>query len=188
MLQVENLKKQYVSFEGRPGGGVLGVTFDIAERELFTLLGPSGCGKTTTLRAIAGLETPDTGRIVLDGKEMFNSKTGTECRALRPRHRHGVPVLRHLAAYERVRERGLSVARVAHAAAAEARDRKEGDGRARHGGPRRLRQAARRRSSRAASSSAWRSRAPSRASRGSCCSTSRCPIWTRNCASRCGSS
>ncbi len=77
MLQVENLKKQYVSFEGRPGGGVLGVTFDIAERELFTLLGPSGCGKTTTLRAIAGLETPDTGRIVLDGKEMFNSKSGT---------------------------------------------------------------------------------------------------------------
>jgi len=77
VLQVENLKKQYVSFEGRPGGGVLGVTFDIAERELFTLLGPSGCGKTTTLRAIAGLETPDTGRIVLDGKEMFSSKTGT---------------------------------------------------------------------------------------------------------------
>jgi len=77
VLQVENLKKQYVSFEGRPGGGVLGVTFDIAERELFTLLGPSGCGKTTTLRAIAGLETPDTGRIVLDGKEMYNSKSGT---------------------------------------------------------------------------------------------------------------
>jgi iron(III) transport system ATP-binding protein len=77
VLHVENLKKQYVSFEGRPGGGVLGVTFDIAERELFTLLGPSGCGKTTTLRAIAGLETPDTGRIVLDGKEMFSSKTGT---------------------------------------------------------------------------------------------------------------
>ena len=68
MLQVENLKKQYVSFEGKPGGGVLGVSFDIAERELFTLLGPSGCGKTTTLRAIAGLETPDTGRIVLDGQ------------------------------------------------------------------------------------------------------------------------
>ena len=71
MLQVENLKKQYQS-EGKPGGGVLGVSFDIAERELFTLLGPSGCGKTTTLRAIAGLETPEQGRIVLAGKEIFN--------------------------------------------------------------------------------------------------------------------
>ena len=34
------------------------VSFEIPERELFTLLGPSGCGKTTTLRSIAGLETP----------------------------------------------------------------------------------------------------------------------------------
>jgi iron(III) transport system ATP-binding protein len=76
VLQVENLKKQYVSFEGKPGGGVLGVGFDIREGELFTLLGPSGCGKTTTLRAIAGLETPDSGRIRIAGREMFNSDTG----------------------------------------------------------------------------------------------------------------
>jgi iron(III) transport system ATP-binding protein len=76
VLQVENLKKQYVSFEGKPGGGVLGVAFDIAEGELFTLLGPSGCGKTTTLRAIAGLETPDTGRILIGGREMFDSASG----------------------------------------------------------------------------------------------------------------
>jgi len=77
MLDVENLKKQYQGFEGRPGGGVLGVSFSIAEGELFTLLGPSGCGKTTTLRAIAGLETPETGRIVLAGREMFNSNSRT---------------------------------------------------------------------------------------------------------------
>jgi iron(III) transport system ATP-binding protein len=76
VLQVENLRKQYVSFEGKPGGGVLGVGFEIEEGELFTLLGPSGCGKTTTLRAIAGLETPDTGRIRIGGIEMFNSETG----------------------------------------------------------------------------------------------------------------
>jgi len=75
VLHVENLKKQYVSFDGKPGGGVLGIDFDIAEGELFTLLGPSGCGKTTTLRAIAGLETPDTGRILIGGIEMFNSAT-----------------------------------------------------------------------------------------------------------------
>ena len=77
MLQVENLKKQYQGFEGRPGGGVLGVSFSIREGELFTLLGPSGCGKTTTLRSIAGLETPDAGRIVLAEREIFNSKTRT---------------------------------------------------------------------------------------------------------------
>jgi iron(III) transport system ATP-binding protein len=76
VLTVENLKKQYVSFDGRPGGGVLGVSLDIREGELFTLLGPSGCGKTTTLRAIAGLETPDSGRILIGGTEMFNSGNG----------------------------------------------------------------------------------------------------------------
>jgi iron(III) transport system ATP-binding protein len=77
VLQVENLRKQYVSFAGKPGGGVLGVGFDIKEGELFTLLGPSGCGKTTTLRAIAGLETPDAGCIRIAGREMFNAETGT---------------------------------------------------------------------------------------------------------------
>ncbi|WP_414657607.1 ABC transporter ATP-binding protein [Deinococcus sp. VB343] len=38
--------------------------------ELLTLLGPSGCGKTTTLRLIAGLETPDSGSIVIAGREV----------------------------------------------------------------------------------------------------------------------
>jgi iron(III) transport system ATP-binding protein len=75
MLVAENLKKQYQGHEGRPGGGVLGVSFAIPQGELFTLLGPSGCGKTTTLRAVAGLETPDEGRIVLAGREIFNSNT-----------------------------------------------------------------------------------------------------------------
>ena len=76
MLSVANLKKQYVGFEGKPGGGVLGVDFALAEGELFTLLGPSGCGKTTTLRSIAGLETPDSGIIRIGAREMFNSDTG----------------------------------------------------------------------------------------------------------------
>src|SRR5690606_15016952 len=38
-------------------------------------LGPSGCGKTTTLRSIAGLETPQQGRITLGGRDLFNSQT-----------------------------------------------------------------------------------------------------------------
>jgi len=44
--------------------------FSIAEGEFFSMLGPSGCGKTTTLRMIAGFETPTTGRIRLDGVDV----------------------------------------------------------------------------------------------------------------------
>src|SRR5687768_6375540 len=43
------------------------IDLDIAEGSLVTLLGPSGCGKTTTLRCVAGLETPTSGRIQVGG-------------------------------------------------------------------------------------------------------------------------
>ncbi len=46
------------------------VSKDIHSGEFFTLLGPSGCGKTTLLRMIAGLELQDSGRIILDGKDI----------------------------------------------------------------------------------------------------------------------
>ena len=42
----------------------------IKENEFITLLGPSGCGKTTTLRIIGGFETPDTGKVLFDGKDI----------------------------------------------------------------------------------------------------------------------
>lgn len=45
-----------------------GVSFSIEPGEIFTLLGPSGCGKTTTLRLVAGLEEPDGGEILIDGR------------------------------------------------------------------------------------------------------------------------
>src|SRR5437870_9837241 len=51
-------------------GAVDDVSFPIAEGEFFSLLGPSGCGKTTTLRMIAGFETPDEGRILLQGADV----------------------------------------------------------------------------------------------------------------------
>jgi ABC-type Fe3+/spermidine/putrescine transport system ATPase subunit len=50
-----------------------GIGFDIAPGELVTLLGPSGCGKTTTLRAVAGLETPSGGSIRLNGDTVYSA-------------------------------------------------------------------------------------------------------------------
>jgi putrescine transport system ATP-binding protein len=49
---------------------VEGVSLDIFAGEFFALLGPSGCGKTTLLRLLAGFETPDQGRILLDGEDI----------------------------------------------------------------------------------------------------------------------
>ena len=48
------------------------IQLEVDKGEMLTLLGPSGCGKTTTLRCIAGLETPDEGDIVIDGKPMLS--------------------------------------------------------------------------------------------------------------------
>lgn len=46
------------------------LNLSVRKGELITLLGPSGCGKTTTMRAIAGLITPKSGRITIDGKDV----------------------------------------------------------------------------------------------------------------------
>ena len=49
-----------------------GIDLSVEENQFVTLLGPSGCGKTTTLRIIAGFETPDEGRVFFDGKDITN--------------------------------------------------------------------------------------------------------------------
>jgi ABC-type Fe3+/spermidine/putrescine transport system ATPase subunit len=59
-VRLEHLAKTY---PGNPVPAVQDLSVDIAEGEVLTLLGPSGCGKTTTLRMVAGLETPDEGSI-----------------------------------------------------------------------------------------------------------------------------
>ncbi len=70
-ITIENLVKR---FDGRTI--VDHVSFEIADGELVSLLGPSGCGKTTTLRCVAGLETPEEGRITIDGQVVFDHRAG----------------------------------------------------------------------------------------------------------------
>ena len=53
------------------------ITMSIASGEFITLLGPSGCGKTTTLRCVAGLETPDDGAITVADKTFVKAKERT---------------------------------------------------------------------------------------------------------------
>ena len=62
------------------------VSFGVERGEILTLLGPSGCGKTTTLRSIAGLETPTGGSITIDGEVV----TSVEDRVLLPPERRNV--------------------------------------------------------------------------------------------------
>ena len=64
-LIIENLTKKFSKNEG-----VENINLCVKEHELLTLLGPSGCGKTTILRAIGGFNQIDSGRILLDGKEI----------------------------------------------------------------------------------------------------------------------
>ena len=49
---------------------VKNVSFGVRCGEVFSLLGPSGCGKTTLLRICGGFEAPDSGRVILDGKDI----------------------------------------------------------------------------------------------------------------------
>src|SRR5215471_1579386 len=73
MLSVENLHKSFQASGGAEVRAVDGVGLSIPAGRLLTLLGPSGCGKTTTLRCIAGLERPDSGRIVIGDQTVFDS-------------------------------------------------------------------------------------------------------------------
>jgi iron(III) transport system ATP-binding protein len=69
-IRLENLTKQYGETVA-----LSSVDLEIGRGELFFLLGPSGCGKTTLLRLIAGLQTPSSGRILFDGRDVTSVPT-----------------------------------------------------------------------------------------------------------------
>ena len=68
-IQVQNVSKRFGTFEA-----LNDVSVDIAAGELVALLGPSGSGKTTLLRVIAGLEVPDSGRVLVEGEDTTNKR------------------------------------------------------------------------------------------------------------------
>jgi len=67
-IEVQNITKQFGGFTALGN-----VSLSIPSGELVALLGPSGCGKTSLLRIIAGLETPDSGRILFNGEDTTQS-------------------------------------------------------------------------------------------------------------------
>jgi iron(III) transport system ATP-binding protein len=73
MFAIENLRKSFVA-GGAEVRAVDGISLGVESGKLITLLGPSGCGKTTTLRCLAGLERPQTGRIVIGNRTVFDSE------------------------------------------------------------------------------------------------------------------
>jgi putrescine transport system ATP-binding protein len=65
LLRIDAVVKKFGTFRA-----VDRLSLDVRSGEFFALLGPSGCGKTTLLRMLAGFETPDQGRILLNGKDI----------------------------------------------------------------------------------------------------------------------
>src|ERR1700688_1440145 len=74
MLRVEHLSKIFENVTDQIVGGIRDASFALEAGTFLTLLGPSGCGKTTTLRCIAGLETPDEGVIAVHDRRLFDAK------------------------------------------------------------------------------------------------------------------
>jgi len=154
-IRVETLHKAFADFTA-----VRDSTFTIRDGDFFCLLGPSGCGKTTTLRMIAGLELPTSGRILLGGEDVTFKQASRRDIAF---------VFQLFALYPHMSVRS----NIAYPLRCQGMPRAEVDRRVE----------ARCRDSRAATGSGWRSGAPSSASRPPSCSTSHSARSTPNSAS-----
>lgn len=88
-ISAQGLRKSF----GKPGPGAVhaldGVSLDVRAGEFVVLLGPSGCGKTTLLRSIAGLETPESGEIVISDRTVYSSSTKVNV----PSERRGINMM-----------------------------------------------------------------------------------------------
>ena len=82
----------YVDIEKRLGAFRLQSKFEVAD-ETLALLGASGCGKSMTLKCIAGIVTPDRGRIVLNGRVLFDSEKKTRPHAAAASGRLSLPAV-----------------------------------------------------------------------------------------------
>jgi iron(III) transport system ATP-binding protein len=85
MLKVKDLRLRYRTDQGDVEA-VRGLSLDVEPGQFYTLLGPSGCGKTSTLRCIAGLETPTSGLIEIDSTVVYASIS----RTVIPPHRRNI--------------------------------------------------------------------------------------------------
>lgn len=100
VVRIENLKK---TFDGGETVAVDDVSFEVGANQITGFLGPSGCGKTTTLRCIAGVETPDSGTIHINDQKVFSDETN-----LNPEERdlgmvyQNYAIWPHLTVYENV--------------------------------------------------------------------------------------
>ncbi len=72
MVEIQDL---WLTYDGAAQASVQGVSLQIPKGEFLTLLGPSGCGKTSTLRSVAGLETPSRGSITIADQRVFDHTT-----------------------------------------------------------------------------------------------------------------
>ena len=67
-LSIQGVSRTFTSAKGVATQALLPVDFEVRENDFVTILGPSGCGKSTMLRIVAGLDSPTSGRVLLDGR------------------------------------------------------------------------------------------------------------------------
>jgi ABC-type nitrate/sulfonate/bicarbonate transport system ATPase subunit len=125
-IAVENLTKEFARADGTALSVIGGLSFEVRDGELVSIVGPSGCGKSTLLSILAGLEQPSTGEIRLDGKALgqnghamrlgfvFQQPRLLNWRSVRhnvtlPLERSGLPVEEQ----ERIADRYLGLVRLA---------------------------------------------------------------------------
>jgi iron(III) transport system ATP-binding protein len=76
MFVIDHLRKTFKAPGNVTVNAVDAISLEVETGKLITLLGPSGCGKTTTLRCLAGLERPESGRIVIAGETVCDVEQG----------------------------------------------------------------------------------------------------------------